>query len=117
MYQSHELGKIGENLVEKYLKNINYQVIERNFRCKRGEIDIIAKEKDELVFIEVKTRASMEYGKPAEAVTNQKKKHIYRSAEYYLAMHHKLSAYVRIDVVEVYLYKNKYYIHHIKSAM
>ena len=117
MYQRHELGKVGESLAVDYLIKQNYQIIERNFRCKRGEIDIIAKDKKELIFVEVKTRASKKYGKPAEAVTKQKKKHIYKAAEYYLAIHKKLYEYVRIDVIEVYEYKNAYYIHHIKQAM
>ena len=117
MYQRHELGKIGESLAVDYLIKQNYQLIERNFRCKRGEIDIIAKDKQELIFVEVKTRANKKYGKPAEAVTNQKKKHIYKAAEYYLAIHKKLDEYIRIDVIEVYLYKKTYYIHHIKQVM
>lgn len=117
MYQRHELGKVGENLAVEYLKKQNYQLLERNFRCKRGEIDIIAKDKQELIFIEVKTRTNKKYGKPADAVTTRKKKHIYKAAEYYLAIHKKLYEYVRIDVIEVYEYKNIYYIHHIKQVM
>ena len=58
MYLRHEIGKLGEDLAIKYLKEKGYEIIERNFRCKQGEIDIIAKAKEEYVFIEVKTRTN-----------------------------------------------------------
>lgn len=117
MYQRHELGKIGEDLACIYLQKNNYKIVERNFRCKTGEIDIIAKDKDELVFIEVKTRASKEYGNPAEAVDNRKQKHIYKTAKFYLYIRHISEIYTRIDVIEVYLHKKTYYINHIKQAI
>ena len=62
MYASHELGKQGENYACQYLKTKGYQIIQRNFSCKQGEIDIIAKDKEEYVFIEVKTRHNFHYG-------------------------------------------------------
>lgn len=78
MYFRQEIGKWGENIVCQYLKSNNYHIIERNFLCRQGEIDIIAKDKakKELVFIEVKTRSSLKYGNPAEAVTKQKQRHM-----------------------------------------
>lgn len=54
MYVSHELGRIGENIIADYITKLGYKVVERNFACNQGEIDIIAKDKEELVFIEVK---------------------------------------------------------------
>lgn len=117
MYQRHELGKTGEMLACKYLENKNYEILQRNFRCKQGEIDIIAKDGNELVFIEVKTRASKLFGNPAEAVNEEKKKHIYKTAGYYLHIIKNENVYTRIDVIEVYLSKSKYYINHIKQAI
>ena len=74
MYVSHELGRIGENIIADYITKLGYKVVERNFECNQGEIDIIAKDKEELVFIEVKTRTDISYGEASEAVTNTKKK-------------------------------------------
>ena len=62
MYVSHELGRIGENIIADYITKLGYKVVERNFACNQGEIDIIAKDKEELVFIEVKTRTDISYG-------------------------------------------------------
>lgn len=117
MYQRHKLGQIGEELASKYLEKQGYRIIQRNFRCKSGEIDIIAIDNDELVFIEVKTRASKLYGEPSEAVDENKRKHIYKTAAYYLHITKRENWYTRIDVIEVYLYKNTYYIHQIKQVL
>ena len=117
MYQRHETGKVGENIAVSYLENKGYQIIQRNFECKQGEIDIIAKEKDEFVFIEVKTRTNVKYGKPKEAVDKTKKKHIYRSVEYYTYLNHIENMSIRIDVIEVYKKQEQYFIHHIKQAI
>lgn len=117
MYERHETGRIGEDISVKYLEQIGYTIIERNFECKQGEIDIIAKDKNEYVFIEVKTRSSVSYGKPKEAVDTTKKKHIYRSAEYYVYLKHLENEPVRIDVIEVYKKQGKFMVHHIKQAI
>lgn len=112
-----EIGKIGENIAAQYLEKRGYQIIERNFQCKIGEIDIITKDKDEIVFVEVKSRKVLSYGKPADAVNSIKKKHIYRAAQYYLLIHNQLDTYTRIDVIEVYLNEEKYRLNHIKQAI
>jgi len=117
MYERHVLGKDGEDIVEKYLKNNGYKILERNFECRQGEIDIIALDKKELVFIEVKTRRTFTYGNPAEAVTPVKKKHIYDTAKYYLYSRNLLDEFVRIDVIEVLVDKFGYKINHIKQAL
>ena len=105
MYERHKTGKLGEDIACKYLENQNYKIVERNFSCKQGEIDIIAWEetKQELVFIEVKTRKSFHYGKPAEAVDRTKKKHIYQAAQYYVYINKIRNIYLRFDVIEVYV--------------
>ena len=117
MYKPHKLGQTGEDLACYYLSNLGYEIIQRNFRYRKGEIDIIAKDKDEVVFIEVKTRSSGDYGEPAEAVTARKKKHIFRTAQLFLKINNIEDAYTRFDVIEIYFYKNKYYIHHIKQII
>lgn len=76
MYYKQETGKTGEDISTEYLEKNGYQIIERNFRCNQGEIDIIAIQKNEIIFIEVKTRSNAHYGLPAEAVNIPKKKHL-----------------------------------------
>lgn len=117
MFFKQEIGKEGENLASTYLEKREYKIIERNFTCKQGEIDIIALDKKELVFIEVKTRTNLNYGLPKEAVDYVKKKHLRKAIEYYLYKNSIKDMYIRIDVIEVYMYKNKYKVNHIKQIM
>ena len=65
MNAKQQLGKIGENLASEYLEKQGYLILERNFACRQGEIDIIAKDEKEFVFVEVKTRKSLKFGYPA----------------------------------------------------
>lgn len=116
MYNNQDVGKIGEELATRYLEKLKYEIIDRNFACKQGEIDIIAHTKKELVFVEVKTRRSLCYGRPAEAVTNTKQKHIEKVAKYYIYKNHLENEYVRFDIIEIYIYKDKYTIKHIKQV-
>ena len=74
MYERHVLGKTGEEIATQYLIENGYKLVIRNFRCRQGEIDIIAKDKDEIVFIEVKTRKNANYGSPVDAVDKRKQK-------------------------------------------
>jgi len=82
--EKHKTGQKGERIAEKYLINHDYQIIDKNFNCCFGEIDIIAKDKDYLVFIEVKTRRNNNYGRGLNSIDYVKQKHIYKSSEYYL---------------------------------
>ena len=84
MNVNKERGKQGEEIATQYLTKKGYQILERNFYARKGEIDIIAKEKQEIVFVEVKTRSNHQYGNPAEAVDSHKIHHIYDTAKYYL---------------------------------
>ena len=84
--------------------------------CKQGEIDLIAKDKDEYGFIEVKTRSNLCYGKPREAVDNYKKNHIYKSTKYYLHINKMDTVLVRFDVIEVYLAEKKFKLKHLKGV-
>ena len=76
MYINQKLGKLGEDIISNYIQKQGYKILERNFECSQGEIDIIAKNKNELVFIEVKTRSNTNFGTPSEAVDYKKQKHI-----------------------------------------
>lgn len=99
-------GKRGEDLAVSYLQKNGYQVIDRNFRIRGGEIDIIAIDKDTsgqktLVFIEVKTRSSNDYGTPLEAIGYFKLKSLIKTAQFYKASHRLLPELLRIDAIAV----------------
>ena len=111
------LGNLGESLVRKYLERMNYKIIQTNFACKQGEIDIIAKDKKEMVFIEVKTRENQKFGYAVESVNTNKQKHIKNATQYFIYKYHLEKYYIRFDIIEVYLYKKKYYIHHLKNVL
>lgn len=117
MYKRHEIGKLGEDLACKYLQNKGYKILERNFEARQGEIDIIALDKSEIVFIEVKTRSNISYGKPAEAVNEIKQNHLIKTIEYYIYSRHLEDEFIRIDIIEIYLWKNKYRVNHIKQVI
>ena len=117
MYVSHELGRIGENIIADYITKLGYKVVERNFACNQGEIDRIAKDKEELVFIEVKTRTDISYGEASEAVTDTKKRHLINSIKYYIYKQKLENQPIRIDVAEVYINKGKVKVNYIKQAI
>ncbi len=94
-------GQCGEDIAADYLRKKGYKIIERNYKNKIGEIDIIARFKDDLIFAEVKTRSSDKFGTPAEAVTYYKKQKIVNCAKVYI-MKHPTDLNIRFDVVEVY---------------
>ena len=117
MYLRHEIGKEGENIATKYLENLGYTIIERNFMARQGEIDIIAKDKEEYVFIEVKTRSSNLFGEPIEAVNKPKQKHLINTVKYYIYLNQLENEFIRLDVIEVYLKEKSYKINHIKQII
>ena len=96
-----DVGKKGESAAVRHLKKQGYKIIEQNYRTKAGEIDIIAREKKTLVFVEVKTRRSTAYGSPKWAVTPKKQKAISMAALYYLKMTDQTQADARFDVVSI----------------
>ena len=97
------LGKKGEEIAKRYLQSKGYKILFKNFRSRLGEIDIIGQDKDTLVFVEVKTRFSKEFGEPEEAVTPWKIKSIIRTGEYFKMLHPELPESLRIDVVAISL--------------
>ena len=96
-----QLGLTGEALAEIHLKQAGYRILERNYRTKLGEIDIIAKDHDTIVFIEVKTRRSENYGSPKWAVTPKKQRKISMVALLYLKSTRQSRARARFDVVSI----------------
>ena len=108
------LGKVGEKIAEKFLKKSGLKIIEVNKTTPFGEIDIIAKDKDYTVFVEVKTRLSADFGEPSEAVNFYKRQHLINSARYYLTSKHLIDTPVRFDVVEVVGEEKK--VNHIVNA-
>jgi putative endonuclease len=95
------LGRTGEELALAHLKAMKYKIIERNYRCPLGEVDIIAKEEGSLVFVEVKTRATKDFGGPAAAVNQRKQRQLSRVALMYLNQKKVKDAPARFDVVAV----------------
>ncbi len=95
------LGARGEALAEKHLKKSGYRILARNYRCRYGEIDLIAEEGGSLVFIEVKTRSSAAFGHPLEAVDAHKRGQLTRAARHYLEATDSTERFCRFDVVAV----------------
>ena len=98
-----DTGILGEKLARDFLKKKGYHITETNYRCPEGEIDIVAKHGDYLVFIEVRTKTSREFGTPEESITPAKKERMKATAAYYQQTHHDLPPQWRIDVVAVEL--------------
>ncbi len=97
------LGRLGERLAAEKLVDCGYRILERNFRCQHGEIDIVAEDEQDLVFVEVKTRRGNSFGRPEEAVTVRKQRKIVQVATYYLDLHACFERSWRVDVVAVQL--------------
>ncbi len=101
------LGKRGEDLATVYLIEKGFQIVVRNYRQKSGEVDIIAIDKKTLVFIEVKTRSSLLFGQPFEAVTTNKQAQLRRIALDYMTRNKIKNQAARFDVVSILIEKNK----------
>ncbi len=117
MSDNKVIGELGERIAINYISELKYDVLEKNFRCRNGEIDIIAKDKEIIVFIEVKTRRSLNYGRPAEAVNSSKVKHLVSVAQYYLYRKHLKNCCIRFDVIEVFLIDGKCTLNHLKNVV
>jgi putative endonuclease len=97
------VGAMGEEIAANYLKTEGYDIIERNYRFHKGEIDIVAKDNKSryLVFVEVKSRNNLEFGEPEFAITTAKMKQLKRMAKYYLLDRHITDLDCRLDVITV----------------
>jgi len=96
-----ELGSQGERIAVAYLTDVGLRVLDRNWRCREGELDVVAREGDALVFCEVKTRRGVGYGHPVEAVTPAKQRRLRILAQRWLAAHDEHAPELRFDVVGV----------------
>lgn len=94
-------GKIGENKAKEYLVKKGYKIIELNYRNKIGEIDIIASKKKRLIFVEVKSRETLQYGRPSDAVDFRKQQKLRNVATVYLKMKKLINAECQFDVIEI----------------
>ena len=101
MKRKDALGAYGERLAATHLEQAGLTVLERNWRCSEGEIDLIATEGEALVFCEVKTRRGVGYGHPVEAVTVAKQRRLRKLAHRWLAAHDEHAPDLRFDVVGV----------------
>ncbi|AIM35548.1 YraN family protein [Sphingobacterium sp. SG20118] len=111
-----EFGKLGESYAEKFLQDLGCEILLRNWRCKNLEVDLIVKDIDILVFVEVKTRRQIDYGEPFEFVDWKKKRKLTRAADYYLKKY-KVQGEIRFDIVSIVIAdKETIQIEHIKDA-
>ena len=115
--ESLELGKKGEEAAASLLERKGYEILERNWTCPAGEADIIARDNDSIVFVEVKTRSGVEKGLPSEAVTPAKRERYERIAAWYLNECDQSDMYVRFDVVSILVLDgNKALVRHLVNA-
>ena len=111
------LARWGEQRAAEYLKSHGYEILARNYRCRAGEIDIIASKGRVLCIAEVKTRSSTEFGLPCEAVDERKKQRIRRAAQAFLARYPAMDEFEwSLDVIELLVLPHGRYIRHVKGA-
>ncbi|MBW1614719.1 MAG: YraN family protein [Deltaproteobacteria bacterium] len=110
------LGRFGEDLARERLKDCGYRILTTNYRCPLGEIDVIARDNDVLVFVEIKTRKNKSPGRVKEAVNTKKQRQISKVALAYMKSHNLWGSKARFDVVAVGLLDGKNEIEIIKNA-
>lgn len=112
-------GQWGEEQACTYLKQHGFRIVERNFRCRTGELDIVAKKDETLCFVEVKSRRSVMLGWPGEAVTTEKQRRMRSAAAFYMRrkpVWREGIANLRMDVIEVLRCGERTYIRHTENA-
>ena len=112
----HRLGRAGETRAADYLKSLGYTILSRNYRSAYGEIDIVAREGQTIVFAEVKTSTNRAFGEPEERVDRRKQRQIARVAEGYLKHHRIEDADCRFDVISVLRTEDDWRIQHFEDA-
>jgi putative endonuclease len=110
------VGTRYEEVAARFLEEAGYEVVEKNFRTRYGEIDLIVRNESVLAFVEVKMRSSEKYGRPEEAVNPAKQKSIFRMAQIYLSRHPETEADLRFDIVAILGRPPQQEIRHIENA-
>lgn len=110
------LGIQGENMAARYLQKQGYTILQRNFRCRNGEIDIICSREHIIIFVEVKTRISTSFGSPEEAITKTKQQHIHKAALTYLENCKQSFLEIRFDVIGILCDGGQYRLNHLPAA-
>jgi putative endonuclease len=115
MAEHNVLGIKGEALAKEYLEELGYEIVATNWRQRKFELDLIAINKNEIVFVEVKTRSTDFFGKLEEAVTDKKQQHLINGADYYIQLN-EIDLECRFDVIAIVLNSNRKELKHIKNA-
>ena len=101
LFRCYAPGEAGENLACRHLEQKGFEILDRNFRCRSGEVDVVAREGTSTVFVEVKERHTQSHGDPYESVTFGKRRRLIRAARIYAATHGLTEQPIRFDVVSV----------------
>ncbi len=115
MAEHYDLGKEGEQEAVYFLERNGYQILERNWRYQKAEIDIIAKKEDKLIVVEVKTRSSDFYGNPEEAISSKKIKLLVEATDAYIHKH-DLDLEVQFDSIAIVKHNSQFQIEHTENA-
>ena len=114
--QKQILGREGEGIAERYLKKQGFKLLERNYRCPVGELDLVAIDHKVLVFVEVKTRTNDGSGSPLEAVDRRKQRQIIKTALYFLSQKRLHDRDARFDVIGISMERGEPVVEHIRNA-
>ena len=110
------LGKEGERIAEQYLKRKGYKLVERNYRCSAGEVDLIVLDRRVIVFVEVKTRTGHGFGTPLEAVQPRKQRKMMQAAQFFLSQKKLHQRDARFDVIGISWPAREPVIEHVENA-
>lgn len=115
MTLKQDIGKLGEQAAASYLEGLGYRILDRNWHCRFGEVDIVAQHAAETIFVEVKTRSGLGFGHPFEAITAAKVRAMRKSANAY-CLAHPIGSNIRLDAIAVYLRYGQTSIEHLKQV-
>jgi len=115
MVSQREIGQVAESLAENHLLKLGYQILDKNWYHGHLELDIVARDGDELVIVEVKSRNGIRYEHPSEAITNTKMKRVVEAADAYI-IEKELNLETRFDVITVIFFEHKFELEHFKDA-
>lgn len=114
--EKRDLGRQGEQMAEQFLCARGYEIIVRNYRCTYGEVDLVARDRDTLVFVEVRTQSGSSFGGPLESVTRRKQRQIAKAALHYVVRHRVENQALRFDVIGISWDTSAPQIVHVKGA-